>query len=99
VSNARRHSGAKRIDIAFRVDPRRITLTIADDGCGMAAGTDPHAHEHSAFGAASADPESGSGLGLRLMWHRAKLIGARMSVVSSPGRGTRIRCVCNQLPV
>jgi PAS domain S-box-containing protein len=99
VSNARRHSGAKRIGIAYRVDPRRITLTIADDGCGMAAGTDPHAHEHSAFDAAAADAESGSGLGLRLMWHRAKLIGARMSVVSAPGRGTRIRCVCNQMTV
>jgi PAS domain S-box-containing protein len=99
LSNARRHSGAKRIDIGFRVDPRRITLTISDDGCGMPAGTDPHAHEHGAFDAGAFDAESGTGLGLRLMWHRAKLIGARMSVVSAPGRGTRIRCVCNQMPV
>lgn len=34
----------------------------------------------------------GAGMGLRIMEHRAKLIGASLAVVSSPGEGTRITC-------
>jgi signal transduction histidine kinase len=34
------------------------------------------------------------GVGLRLMRHRAATIGADLSVVSKPGKGTRVRCEC-----
>lgn len=32
------------------------------------------------------------GIGLRLMQHRAATIGAEFSIISRPGRGTRVRC-------
>ena len=38
-------------------------------------------------------PRVSEGLGLRLMRHRAAAIGAELTIVSRPGRGTRVRCV------
>ncbi len=39
-----------------------------------------------------ADPSGNAGVGLRVMAHRAKLIGGEFSLESSPGRGTRVHC-------
>ena len=35
VANAIKHSGAKRIEIRLRVDPKAVELSISDDGRGM----------------------------------------------------------------
>jgi PAS domain S-box-containing protein len=35
VANAIKHSGAKRIEIRLRVDPKAVELSVSDDGCGM----------------------------------------------------------------
>lgn len=37
-------------------------------------------------------PKPGAGIGLRIMEHRATLVGGSLSVVSVPGEGTRIIC-------
>ena len=37
-------------------------------------------------------PERGAGMGLRIMEHRATLVGGSLSVVTVPGEGTRIIC-------
>jgi len=37
-------------------------------------------------------PERGAGMGLRIMEHRATLVGGSFSVVTVPGEGTRIIC-------
>ena len=37
-------------------------------------------------------PSSKAGVGLRVMAHRAKLIGGEFTLESTPGQGTRIRC-------
>ena len=37
------------------------------------------------------------GLGLRVMRYRARLIGAHMSIISAPARGTLVECSCRQL--
>lgn len=39
-----------------------------------------------------ATPGSKAGVGLRVMAHRAKLIGGEFTLESTPGQGTRIRC-------
>ena len=39
------------------------------------------------------DPNAHSGLGLRTMRYRAKLIGARLEVISKAGAGTTVRCL------
>ncbi|MEO6244516.1 MAG: ATP-binding protein [Opitutaceae bacterium] len=37
-------------------------------------------------------PPAGAGVGLKIMEHRAKFIGASFSIISAPGEGTKIIC-------
>jgi signal transduction histidine kinase len=39
VANARRHAGAHHIELRLAFSPRSVTLSVADDGAGMGAGT------------------------------------------------------------
>lgn len=41
---------------------------------------------------------SGQGLGLRVMAHRAELMGARFTFGAAPGRGSRVQCLLPPLP-
>lgn len=38
LSNAARHSGARAVDVHLRLGGGELTLTVADDGCGVPAG-------------------------------------------------------------
>lgn len=78
VSNAVRHGEPSQVVIAFGNGRRGICLAVRDNGRGMDAG-------------AGAQP--GQGFGLDNMRERAAAIGAHLTLVSSPGRGTRVR-VC-----
>lgn len=40
LTNALKHSGARRIDIRLRFEPEHVELSIQDDGCGIADGAD-----------------------------------------------------------
>jgi len=73
---------AKRIEVTLAAAPERVTLTIADDGAGF----DP---EH----VVPARPS----WGLTIMQERAEAIGARLTVESAPGKGTRV-CVAIDCP-
>jgi signal transduction histidine kinase len=75
LSNASRHAHARRIDLLLGRTPTGSTLEIADDGVGF----DP--------ARAGADRHHG----LVNMRARARAIGGRLVIDSSPGRGTRIR--------
>jgi signal transduction histidine kinase len=70
--NAVRHGAAGRILVRLRSGPAGPSLRIADDGSGF----DVHA-------AVSA----GGGLGLTSMRERAEMLGASLSIASSPGAG------------
>ena len=39
-----------------------------------------------------ANPEKEKGMGLRIMWHRARMIGATLDVEGTAGRGTTVTC-------
>ena len=78
VSNAVRHGGAQAVTIALTDDGVATHLAVTDDGRG--------------FGAEVAD-RAGRGLGLRIMHHRARLIGAALTLDSRPGEGTTVRVV------
>lgn len=76
LDNASRHSGANTVTIkvSLPVSPERLRVEIADDGRGF----DP-------------DQVSPRRLGIRLsMLQRMSDAGGTASVVSAPGRGTRI---------
>jgi signal transduction histidine kinase/ligand-binding sensor domain-containing protein len=78
VNNAIRHGRATRIDIALSYEPERVSLTVADDGCGFVAEQHEAAHEE------------GEHLGLLSMRERATRIRGRLGIDSGPGRGTTI---------
>ena len=76
VTNALRHAQAKTVNITLATDDHALCLIVEDDGCGVPASTS----------------QQGTGMGLRIMEHRAKFIGASFSVLSMPGEGTKIIC-------
>jgi signal transduction histidine kinase len=79
VCNAVKHSRARHIRINLQQSKSQIQLTVSDDGCGF--------HKDSRSPRYS---QKSDGLGLRIMQHRASLIGARLSIQSKPGEGTQV---------
>ena len=78
ISNAIRHGRANRLDIRLAVEaaPDRLTLSIDDDGVGLP----------------SADARRQGGQGLRIMAHRARIIGATLEIFPGAKVGTTVRC-------
>lgn len=76
VSNALRHARARAVDISLVREADALCLTIEDDGEGFSP----------VRGTAA------TGMGLPIMEHRAKVIGASLSWLSKPGEGTKVVC-------
>lgn len=76
VNNAVKHARARTIVIRLNRTPQELTLTITDDGAGIAKsrGSQP------------------AGLGLGIMQHRASVIGAALHVSSKRGEGVTVHC-------
>jgi signal transduction histidine kinase len=66
--------------------PRTIQITLASDEKALCLTV-----EDDGCGLPE-NPATGEGLGLRIMQHRARIIGATLSVSSAPGDGTRVVC-------
>jgi PAS domain S-box-containing protein len=75
VGNAARHARAKRVDIRLVQEESLLTLTVRDDGEGMA----------------EPEGGPSRGMGLLTMAHRSRLLGADLDIHSAPGKGTEIR--------
>jgi signal transduction histidine kinase len=75
VSNAARHSQARRISVALREESGGVVASVTDDGIGFdaAAGSAPAGH-----------------FGLRGLTERARRIGASAAIESRPGVGTTV---------
>ena len=81
INNALRHGKATRIEIELQRQGDLAALHIRDDGIGFTGQGESHT----------------KGMGLRIMHHRASMIGASLQVMAGPERGvvvscTRIRC-------
>ena len=74
LANVARHAQAQRVKIGLSLDPKGVTLCIADDGRGF----DPQA------------PRTGTHLGLWSMHERVEQLGGRFGVDSAPGHGTEL---------
>lgn len=85
MTNSAKHSGATLIDIVLGAEDGRLTLVVADDGCGFAA---------DALGADGRRP----GLGLLTMRERAEFTGGRCVIESRPGAGTRVTVALPSAP-
>ncbi len=80
LGNVSRHSEAKSLRVKLTAMPHSVRLEVVDDGVGF----DPRAER---------PPDR---RGLRNMEERARNVGARLSLDSAPGRGTRLQV---ELPV
>ena len=76
VINAVRHGKAKNIQVAGCIDGERLLFSVKDDGCGF----DP---------AARLGSDDGH-FGLQGVQERIESIGGKVTIVSAPGRGTKI---------
>jgi two-component system, NarL family, sensor kinase len=81
LNNAVKHSKATQLKATLVYAPAAFTLTISDNGIGFDAST---------------LEASKTGIGLTNIYNRAALIGATVTVDSSPGNGTSVGIV---LPV
>ncbi|PWF48457.1 cache domain-containing protein [Massilia glaciei] len=83
LTNVERHAGARRVELTLVRTRRRLTLTVADDGCG--------------FDPAGVALHPGRGIGLRNMMERMDAIGGELAVASSPA-GTSVRAAVALCP-
>lgn len=73
--NAVTHAQASRIEVLFDSSPAELKLSVCDDGSGFEVVRAPMAR---------------SSWGFAIMRERAESVGAKLSVDSAPGAGTRI---------
>ncbi len=74
LRNVQKHSSASKVTIRLKRHPNKVVAAIEDDGIG--------------FDIAAAGSGSLGHYGLVSMRERAQLIGGKLGIVSSPGRGT-----------
>ena len=74
LNNIVKHSGAASVLIDIRTVGNKITLEVADDGCGFSLD----------------QMENQGGLGLVSMRERAMAFNGDLEIVTSPGQGTHI---------
>ncbi len=89
LANVRKHSGARRVEVAFAEADDRLRMSIEDDGCGFTSdpAMDPIAAGE-VVGGGAAGP--GGHFGLRFMAERAQQLGGSLQTGSTSGRGARI---------
>ncbi len=78
LANTARHAHARHASVQVKYLPESVTLQVQDDGVGFNAPLSPA--EYAASGH----------YGLLGLHERAELIGARLEIRTSPGRGTTI---------
>lgn len=85
VTNALKHSGASRIEMALSIigtgPDRTIALRVADNGRGLPE---------------KAEDRARPGMGTRIMHYRAGLIGAVLTIHNRPQGGTQLLCLIKE---
>jgi signal transduction histidine kinase len=77
TNNAVKHSGAEKIEILLDLTKRTATLTVKDNGKGLSV----------------QDRDKFTGMGLKIMETRSELMNGKLTFVTSPGKGTTIKCL------
>lgn len=75
INNILKHAQAGTITVHLLYTATACCITITDDGVGFNL---------------PAGSENNSGLGIKSMYNRTHLIGARFAIASAPGKGTRV---------
>ncbi|MEN6389532.1 MAG: sensor histidine kinase [Syntrophomonas sp.] len=75
VTNARKHSGAKRVQVKMEENGKNLTLFIKDDGIGF--DPDKISNKQESYGIVG-------------MKERVELFGGQLDILSEPGGGTQV---------
>ena len=81
LTNALRYAQAESIDLVLSVQGNALHLSVTDDGVGFDASL------------ARSRAEGGGSIGLLGMNERASLAGGALTLLSAPGRGTRVEAI------
>ncbi|HEV2692088.1 MAG TPA: two-component regulator propeller domain-containing protein [Verrucomicrobiae bacterium] len=81
LNNLVKHARATEVWLRLRVEEKSFTLSVEDNGQGLAAGT----------AAAAESGRISSGSGLTNLEKRLAAVGGRCEIVSGPGKGTQVR--------
>lgn len=81
LTNVLKHARASRAVLRLTCSSRGLTIFVHDNGVGFAA----------AEYKKEVRTAAGSGIGLQGMAERASLVGGRLKIRSSPGRGSHVR--------
>ena len=76
LSNARKHSKARHVQVKFEADAGRVFVTIRDDGHGFSPDNLSKVH--------------GQHFGLQFMQERAGQLDGTLQIQSTPGKGTEV---------
>ncbi len=76
LTNVRKHSYARNVQVALRASANEIELSVTDDGLGFRDAAQPGRVYHSH--------------GMATMRERAQSLGGSLTVATGPGQGTRI---------
>ncbi|MFL4910592.1 sensor histidine kinase [Streptomyces sp. MMS24-I2-30] len=88
LTNAVKHGDPTQVTVGMETDHRSVTLTVADNGCGMPPSATVGRHSHQR---AADDPSPRlQGVGLSAMHERADLIDAEIKFRSAPRAGTTV---------
>lgn len=82
IANAAKHAQARSIVVGLSSQSGSLLLEVRDDGRGISEETQAHP----------------SGMGLKLMEYRARIMGGEISVGRAEGGGTIVSCVCPLSP-
>ncbi len=92
VQNAIKYTSRGGIVVVARSTEHAVNIEIWDTGCGIAAHDLPHIFdEFYQVGRTDRERSRGLGMGLAIVKRLAKLLGHRLEVHSTPGRGTMFR--------
>lgn len=86
LNNVAHHSGVRKAKVRVHFTPAAIRISIEDKGKGF----DPDAAPEEKNMEAEENGEQTVHFGVMSMKERAKLIGAEIQVLSSPGQGTKV---------
>ena len=78
LNNSLKHSRAQNIRVRLERDVHEVILEFADDGCGF----EP-----------AVQAGSKTGMGLKNITERARMLGGQLKLDSAPGRGMRLEIV------
>ena len=91
LSNAIKYTQQGSILTTVYAEDGRVTISVADTGCGISASELPHIFD-SYYQASSDSQASGTGIGLALVKALADLHDAKLKVESKLGQGSRFSC-------